>query len=110
MLAALPQPQVKALYADRDAFAAGVAGAPSSLSNLRRLLVDVRAQGWASEDGEVSEGLASIAVPVLDAARYPVAAVTVTYPVAEQTRDLVQRLVVDVTATARLLSRRLGGG
>lgn len=109
MLAALPQPQVKALYTDRDAFAAAGPGAPGSLSTLRRLLVDVRAQGWASEEGEVSEGLASIAMPVLDAARYPVAAVTVTYPEAERTPELVQRLVHEVGVTARVLSRRLGG-
>jgi DNA-binding IclR family transcriptional regulator len=109
MLAALPQPQVKALYADRDAFAPGVPGAPTSLSTLRRLLVDVRAQGWASEDGEVSEGLASVAMPVLDGARYPVAAVAITYPAAEETPELVERLVAEVGATARMLSKRLGG-
>lgn len=109
LLGALPQPQVKALYADREAFTLGVPGAPTSLSNLRRMLVDVRARGFATEDGEVTEGLASIAMPVLDGTGYPVAAVAVTYPEAEETPELVERLVADVGATTRMLSRRMGG-
>ncbi|MDO7866782.1 IclR family transcriptional regulator [Nocardioides jiangxiensis] len=109
MLAALPQPQIKALYAEREAFSLGVPGAPTSLSTLRRLLVDVRARGWATEDGEVTEGLASVAMPVLDATGFPVAAVAVTYPKSEETPALVDALVADVRATARTLARRLGG-
>lgn len=109
MLSALPHPQVRALYADRESFSLDAPGAPRSLSSLRRMLVDVRAEGFATEDGEVTEGLASVAMPVLDGTGYPVAAVTVTYPTAEQAPELVQRLVADVRATTRMLSRRLGG-
>lgn len=109
MLAALPQPQVKALYADREAFTLGIPGAPTSLSNLRRMLVDVRRRGWATEQGEVSEGLSSVAMPVFDGTGYPVAAVAVTYPEAESTPALVEHLVNEVRATTRTLSRRLNG-
>ncbi|HJQ06680.1 MAG TPA: IclR family transcriptional regulator [Nocardioides sp.] len=109
MLAALPAAQVKALYADRDAFADHGDAAPGSLSTLRRLLVDVRARGWSTEDGEVSEGMASIAMPVLDGAGYPVAAVAVTFPETERTPALVQRLVDEVRACTDLISRRLIG-
>lgn len=108
MLAALPHAQVRALYADRDAFALGVPGAPRSLSGLRQLLTEVRRRGWAAESGEVSEGLSSVAMPVLDPTGYPVAAVAVTYPEADSTPATVERLVAEVTGTASLLSRRLG--
>ena len=109
MLAALPAAQVKALYGDRDAFIDHGPHAPSSLSTLRRLLVDVRARGWSAEEGEVSEGLASIAMPVLDGAGYPVAAVAVTFPQAERTPALVQHLVAEVRETTTVISRRLTG-
>lgn len=108
MLSALPQAQVRALYADRDAFALDVPGAPSSLSMLRGMLVDVRRRGWATEAGEVSEGLSSVAKPVLDPSGYPVAAVAVTYPETDGTTAGVEQLVAEVTRTATLISRRLG--
>jgi DNA-binding IclR family transcriptional regulator len=108
MLAALPSPQVKALYAEREAFALGIPDVPTSLAMLRRMLVDVRARGWATEDGEVTKGLASIALPVLDGTGYPVASVAVTYPKDEETPALVEFLVAEVRATATLLARRLG--
>lgn len=109
ILAALPQQQVRALFPDRDAFALDARGAPQSLSALRQTLVDVRRQGWASEEGEVSEGLSSLAMAVVDATGYPVAAVAVTFPQDERTESLVAELVAEIGATARLLSRRLGG-
>lgn len=109
MLSALPHAQVRALYADREAFALEAPGAPPSLSRLRSMLTDVRRRGWAIEEGEVSEGLASVAVPVLDPTGYPVAAVAVTFPETDRTPALVERLAGEVTATARLVSRRLGG-
>ena len=71
--------------------------------------MDVRRQGWASEEGEVSEGLSSLAMAVVDATGYPVAAVAVTFPQDERTESLVAELVAEIGATARLLSRRLGG-
>jgi len=71
--------------------------------------VDVRRQGWASEEGEVGEGLSSVAMAVVDPSGYPVAAVAVTFPQAERTERLVAELVAEIGATARLLSRRLGG-
>jgi DNA-binding IclR family transcriptional regulator len=109
MLAALPQAQVRAVYADRDAFALDARGAPTSLSALRQLLVDVRRRGWATEQGEVSEGLSSVAMAVVDGTGHPVAAVTVTFPESERTERLVDGLVADLGRTARELSRRLGG-
>ena len=109
MLAALPQQQVRALYPDKDAFGAGDDQAPASLSALRRVLVEVRRDGWAGEDGEVTPGLASRAMPVLDGNGYPVAAVAVTFPLEERTPQLLDEITAEIGATVRTLSRRLGG-
>jgi DNA-binding IclR family transcriptional regulator len=108
MLAALPQQQVRALYPGKDAFSGGDQ-APSSLSALRRLLTEVRRAGWASEDGEVTPGLASCAMAVRDGNGYPVAAVAVTFPQEERTPRLLDEITSEIATTVRLLSRRLGG-
>lgn len=109
MLAALPHQQVRALYPDKDAFGSGDDQVPMSLSALRRVLVEVRRDGWASEDGEVAAGLASRAMPVLDGNGYPVAAVAVTFPQEERTPRLLAEITAEIGATVRTLSRRLGG-
>jgi DNA-binding IclR family transcriptional regulator len=109
MLAALPQQQVRALYPDKDAFGAADDQVPMSLSALRRVLVEARRDGWASEDGEVTAGLASLAMPVLDGNGYPVAAVAVTFPQEDRTPQLLAEVSAEIGATVRTLSRRLGG-
>lgn len=109
MLAALPQQQVRALYPDKDAFRSADDQVLTSLSALRRVLTEVRQDGWAGEDGEVTAGLASIAMPVLDGNGYPVAAVAVTFAQEERTPLLLAGITAEIGATVRTLSRRLGG-
>ena len=110
ILAALPEPQVRALYPGKDAFSVSGGGqTPTSLSALRRLLTEVRRVGWASEDGEVTPGLASCAMAVRDGNDYPVAAVAVTFPQAERTPRLLEEVTSEIASTVRTLSRRLGG-
>ena len=79
MLAALPAAQVRALFPDRGTFVLRHAAGPDSPSALRRLLVDVRARGYATEDGEITPGFASVATAVLDHAGHPAAGLAVTY-------------------------------
>lgn len=109
MLAALPRPQVRALFPDADAFVARHGAGPRSYSALRRLLVDSRRRGHAVEDGEVTPGFASVAVAVLDHAAHPVASVAVTYPRPEATDALRALLVAEVSRTARAIAHRVGG-
>lgn len=104
ILAALPRPQVRALYPDRAAFA----GPDSSPAQLRDLLVDTRNRGYAVEDGEVTSGFASVAAAVLDHNDHPVAGIAVTYPTAEPVD--VGPLVAAVRQTAEELTRRVRGG
>lgn len=109
MLAALPAPQVRALFPDASAFVARHEPGPGSLSALRRLLVDVRQRGHAVEAGEVTPGFASVAAAVLDHGGHPTAAVAVTYPEAEVSSGDRTELARAVGATARTLTRRIGG-
>ncbi len=109
MLAALPGPQVRALFAADSDFVLRHEAGPRSLSALRRLLVDVRRRGHAIEDGEVTPGFASVAVAVVDHTGHPVAAVASTFGSGQVDGLGRGRLVAEVARTAGVLSRRLGG-
>ncbi|MFC5178039.1 IclR family transcriptional regulator [Nocardioides taihuensis] len=105
ILAALPAAQVRALYPDKVAFADRHGTGPSGPSALRTLLSDTRQRGYATEEGEVTPGFASIAAPVLDHNGHPVAGLAVTWEVGrgdEPPVDAVRR-------TADALTRRLAG-
>ena len=106
ILSALPASQVRALYPDRTAFVDRHGRGPASLSALRTILSETRQRGCATEDGEVTPGLQSVAAPVLDHNAHPVAGVAVTFP--SDVAD-VGPVTTAVTATAALLTRRLGG-
>jgi DNA-binding IclR family transcriptional regulator len=105
ILASLPAPQVRALYATPADFVDRTGLGPRTLSALRTVLSETRQRGYAVEDGEVTTGLASVAVPVLDHNQHPVAAVAVTYPHDSDTA----RLRMAVERTAGQLTHRLGG-
>ncbi len=107
ILAALPATQVRALYPDRAAFVDRHGQGPASLSALRSILSEARQRGHATEDGEVTPGLRSVAAPVLDHNAHPVAGVAVTFPRDEEVD--VDQVAAAVTRTAAQLTRRLGG-
>jgi DNA-binding IclR family transcriptional regulator len=106
ILAALPSAQVRALYPDRAAFVDRHGRGPASLSALRSLLAETRQRGFATEDGEVTPGLASVAAPVLDHNGHPVAGVAITFPADFDAPDAVAQAVC---RTAGALTRRIGG-
>jgi DNA-binding IclR family transcriptional regulator len=105
MLAALPREQVRALFPDASAFADRTGRGPRSPGELRELLRVARATGWATEDGEVTLGLRSIGIAVLDHVGWPSAAIAVTWPV-EADRDAAS-LAAHVAHAGTELSRRL---
>ena len=106
ILASLPLAQVRALFPDRAAFVDRTGRGPTSLSALRTLLAETRQRGYATEDGEVTPGFASVAAPVLDHNAHPVAGVAVTFPTSDADADA---LAPGVRRVADALSRRLGG-
>jgi DNA-binding IclR family transcriptional regulator len=105
ILAALPPAQVRALYPDRTAFVDRHGRGPTSLPALRILLGETRQRGYATEDGEVTPGFASVAAAVLDHNGYPVAGVAVTHPSDTEPPSLADA----VRRTAAALSGRLSG-
>jgi DNA-binding IclR family transcriptional regulator len=105
ILGGLPPSQVRALYPDRDAFTDRTGRGPQSPTSLRALLAEQRRRGYAIEDGEVTLGMASIAVPVVDHNGHPVAGLAVTYPSGDAIAGPDPAVVAHC---ARLLSQRLG--
>jgi DNA-binding IclR family transcriptional regulator len=104
VLAALPPAQVRALYPGPEAFVERHGTGPHTLSQLRTLLTDTRQRGFATEEGEVTPGLASVASAVLDHNGHPVAGVALTYAEGD-----VDALAAAVRRTAASLTRRLRG-
>jgi DNA-binding IclR family transcriptional regulator len=68
----------------------------------------VRETGWAAEAGEVTPGLASIGVAVLDHVGWPAAAIAVTYPDDSPRTLPAAEIAGAVRAAADELGRRIG--
>ncbi|HTT91255.1 MAG TPA: IclR family transcriptional regulator C-terminal domain-containing protein [Acidimicrobiales bacterium] len=75
---------------------------------LRELLRTVRAQGYATTDQELEEGLRSAAVPLRDAGGTVVAAMNISVHASRVTMDELRRnLVPQLMATSRLIETDL---
>lgn len=109
ILAALPPAQVRALFPDRGAFVDRTGIGPRSMAELRRLLAAVRSTGWAREDGDVTEGFASVASAVLDHTGHPIAGLAVTFQRDTVPPERWAGLARHTTRAAAELTRRLGG-
>lgn len=108
MLAELPAAQLRALFPHKDVLVQRNGRGPATIADLRRLLVDVRTRGYAEENGQVTEGLASVARAVLDHTGHPVAGVAVTYRSDEVDPAERELLVTAVGRAAAAVSARLG--
>ena len=108
ILAALPAAQLRALYPNRTVFTDRTGRGPDSPTRLREVLVETRRRGYATEQGEVTEGLASIASAVVDHNGHPVAGLAVTYAAAEDT-GFPEHMVAAVRRTAATVTRRISG-
>lgn len=107
MLSALPAPQVRALYPDRSSFVQRNGAGPRSLAELRSLLARTRTDGHAREEGTVTADLSSVAVPVLDRAGRPIAAIALTLRTADASPEHVTDLVGRARLAAADIARRL---
>ena len=99
MLAALPREQVRALYPDASAFSDRPGRGPRRPGELRELLREVRVREYATEDGEVADGLRSVGAVVRDAAGWPVAAVAVTWADEDGRESALAKAVRETAAT-----------
>jgi DNA-binding IclR family transcriptional regulator len=118
LLATLPPAQLRALFPDPSAFVqrgdvdqavAGPAKSVGSYRELSRLLAEVRLQGYAAEDGDVTEGLASVAVAVRDHSGWPAAGIAVTFSRASVPPERWPELAAVVEQSALELGRRISG-
>lgn len=119
ILAALPRAQVRALYPDRNAFVHrhGDPDGPvdddvdriDRYSQLRAVLDATVTRGFAQEQGSVTPGFSSVAVPVLDHRGWPVAAIALTFRDDEVPEEGFAALAAEVRATAETLSVRIHG-
>lgn len=103
LLAALPPARLD------DYFAAADLRPPTDRTvadeaELRRVLAQVRRQGWAVSDEELAPGLCSIAAPICDESGAVVAAVNVS---STTDRDPVAEFAEPLVATARAISKDL---
>jgi DNA-binding IclR family transcriptional regulator len=109
LLATLPKSQVRALFPDARAFAQRAGGTPFSYAQLTRTLDEVRANGFAAEDGDITEGFASIAVAVRDHAGWPAAGIAVTFSADSIPRSDWPELATTISRYAAELSKRIRG-
>lgn len=108
MLAVMPQKQVRALFPDASSFADRTGRGPKQPRELRAVLDAIRSGALASENGEVSIGMRSVGIAVLDHAGWPAAAVAVTW--SEERPQDEERLRMLLEASAAEIRRRIYGG
>lgn len=107
MLAHLPPAQVRALLP--STFVNRTGTGPRTPGELRRLLAEDRRRGWAVEDGNVTEGLASIAACSFDHVGRPAAALTVTFRRDRRPEQQWPGIATRTRDAAADLTRRLSG-
>jgi len=108
ILAGLPAAQVRALFPSPATFADRTGTGPRSLRELRELLREVRRRGYATEDGDVTTGLASVAHAAIDHTGRPVAGIALTFLATEVSGERRAQLAAAAGDAAAELSRRLG--
>jgi DNA-binding IclR family transcriptional regulator len=106
MLAYQPADQIEAYLRDvtLESFTADTV---ASKQGLRKILRDIRAEGFAATYGELVEGGASVAAPVFSAIGQVVAALILGGP-AERFRNRADILIGLVKDAAQAMSQRLG--
>jgi len=109
LLSALPPAQLRALFPDAAAFVGRTGRGPTSYRELRSVLQSARQRGFAVEDGEVTEGMASIGVAVLDHVGWPAAGIAVTFPRENISDGDLPALAERMSETAAALTRRIRG-
>ncbi len=77
-------------------------------STLRRLLSEVRATGYAVDEGESYEQICGVAAPVFDFAGDVIGTLSITSVGSRLAPDFLARLVEPLKRNARVLSARLG--
>ena len=108
MLAYMPVKQIEDSYKDKEL----VALTPNSVKTLPVLLDDltkVRERGYAIDNEECSKGLFCLAAPVLDVSGYPVAGISIGFPLYRHSNmDDQKKMAKHVCQIAGQVSEALG--
>lgn len=106
ILANLPEPECQRILLATDGSFATFR--PLNPGDMAKKLKQVRKQGYACGISPISNGIAVLAVPVLDQEGYPVAAVSVTAPSVRMTPDeLTVHALGSLQSAARDIARGL---
>jgi DNA-binding IclR family transcriptional regulator len=106
ILAALPDVQIRALYADQP-LVLRTGNGPTSVDALLRELGRVRRRHFAVDEGMVTPGISCVAAAVFSHEGVPIAAIGVTYVGARRNAD-ADLLAKSVCDASDRLSRSLG--
>ncbi|UEJ81215.1 IclR family transcriptional regulator [Brachybacterium halotolerans subsp. kimchii] len=110
MLAALPLVQLRSLFTSREDLVPRRPGVgPTTPAQLAAILEQVRRDGFAREDGEITPGYRSVAAPVLDHADWPIAAIGLTWQSNRLGEDKVAECTRAVQAAAEEVARAATG-
>lgn len=109
LLAALPAEQVRALFPTGERLTTRDGSEGMTYGRLKRELTATRARGHAVEDGEVTEGMSSVAVALRDRSGWPTASVALTFRTAEVPQGGREGLVRVLRRHVEELRRRLHG-
>lgn len=111
ILAAMPRAQLRALFPAGSNFATrnGRPSTVSSYSELMTLLEEVRKDGFAYEEGEVTPDFTTLAAAVKDHLNWPAAAVAVTFESRNVPRAEWSQVVKEIQTVADDLSERIHG-
>ena len=108
MLALLPRAQVRALFPDAASLTDRSDRGPHTPAQLRAVLDEVRRRGHGYEDGEVTEGIASVAAAFADRTGWPQAAVTVSFRSESYAPEERAGIAQHARGVADELARRMG--
>lgn len=109
MLSAVSTDQVRALFPHNEDLITRRGLGPATLAELDGILREARERGWAAEDGEITDGYASVAATAVDRNAYPAAAIGLTYRSAVASPADVAAMATLVVGDAVALTARLAG-
>lgn len=107
ILSMLDRQQVLAIFSSELVFAQRTGEGPTTLRELNAELAAVRSRGYSVEDGEITNGIWTVAAPIPDAAGRPVASVGVSLPSEQRTEDREQQISRLVVHSADRIAARI---